>query len=123
MRKVGITEFATGLLILVTIFCSAVYGDQGAELMNAAKEGDLKQVRDLLDNGADVDTKDDSGVSALLAAAVNGHIEVVKLLLESEANVDAKDNNGVTTLMVASHEGHIDIVKLLRPLSKVTLPS
>ena len=32
MHKIGIAGVATGLLILVTIFCSSTYGDQGEDL-------------------------------------------------------------------------------------------
>lgn len=48
----------------------------------AAKEGDLKKVNELLDNGADADYSDiDNGSTAIMHAAQKGHVEVVKLLL------------------------------------------
>jgi hypothetical protein len=70
MRKNVTMGFVVGLLILVPIFCSASYGDPGEALIIAAKRGDLKLVQDLLEKGVGVDSKDDSGLSALMAAAI-----------------------------------------------------
>jgi ankyrin repeat protein len=52
-------------------------------------KGELKQVQDLLDKGADVDAKDETGITALIGASHEGHIDIVKLLLEWEAGIDA----------------------------------
>jgi hypothetical protein len=62
--------FVVGLFILVPIFCSVSYGDPGEALIVAAKEGDVKQVQGLLEKGVGVDSKDDSGLTALMAAAI-----------------------------------------------------
>ncbi len=58
----------------------------GQELMNAARRGDLEAVERLLDGGAEVDSTDRYGSTALAAAAVNGQREVVRLLLERGAD-------------------------------------
>ena len=114
MRKIGISQFATGLIIVITFVCSPTYGDQGPALINAAKEGDLKQVQELLDQGVEVDAKNENGITALMEAYGNGHMEIMQLLLEWEADVDARDTRtGTTILMAASTLGQIEIVKLL----------
>ena len=114
MRKIGISQFATGLIIVITFVCSPTHGDQGPALINAAKEGDLKQVQELLDQGAEVDAKNENGITALMEAYGNGHMEIMQLLLEWEADVDARDTRtGTTIWMAASTLGQIDIVKLL----------
>jgi ankyrin repeat protein len=58
----------------------------------------------LLENGADIDEKDEGGKTALMHAIffVNKPA-VVRLLLENGANVNAKDKYGRTALMMASN--------------------
>src|SRR5208283_3452093 len=90
------------------------HGEEEAALINAAKKGDLKQVQELLDHGAEVDAKNENGITSLMEAYGNGHMEIMKLLLEWEADVDARDTRtGTTILMAASTLGQIEIVKLL----------
>jgi len=113
MRKIGIAVGVIGLLIMPALFCSVVYADQGAALIQAAGKNDLTQVQNLLEQGTDVNAKDDNGVTALMMASVMGHVEVVKRLLDKGADVSAKDNDGVTALTGTSFEGHFDVAKLL----------
>jgi ankyrin repeat protein len=46
----------------------------------AASEGNEEVVKQLLENGADVEVKDSDGWTALHRAASEGHEEVIKLL-------------------------------------------
>jgi ankyrin repeat protein len=50
------------------------------ELLEAAKIGDKQKVEQLLEEGADVDAKDEDGKTALMFAAFMGHEEIVELL-------------------------------------------
>ncbi|KAE8950869.1 hypothetical protein PR001_g33971 [Phytophthora rubi] len=62
--------------------------------MVAATGGHIDVVRFLvIDCGADVNTKDDYGRTALMVAATVGHIEVVRfLVIDCGADVNTKDN-------------------------------
>ena len=82
-------------------------------LIEAASMGDTQKVQTLLEQGTDVNAKDDDGSTALMAAATYGHIEVVQNLLAQGADVNAKDNNGSTAIMMAKKEGHKEIVRIL----------
>jgi hypothetical protein len=66
-----------------------------------------------LDDGVDVNWKDEEGFTALIWACVYGHVEVVKLLLDRGALIDLLPNGGGTALMNASYDGKIECVRLL----------
>ena len=84
-----------------------------APLHDACRDGDTERVRQLLDNGALVDEKNNNGSTALMLASASGHTEVVQLLHGKGAAVDEKDEDGNTALMWASRRGHTEVVHLL----------
>ena len=83
------------------------------KLINAAKNGDIKNVKELLAKGADVGTKNKNGETALHFAAWDGHVDVVKVLIEKGADVDAKDNDGKTALHWAALRGNVEVARVL----------
>jgi hypothetical protein len=83
------------------------------QLIKASEKGDIKKVTLLLENGADVNTKDNDGWTPLMHAAEKGHKEVVELLIEKGADVNTKDNDGWTPLMYASKNNDLEIIRLL----------
>lgn len=64
-------------------------GRQLRALHNAAAQGHLRIVEQLLAAGAGVDAVDDNGCSALAAAGWRGHLEVMRKLIEAGASVSA----------------------------------
>ncbi|KAH0908789.1 hypothetical protein HID58_032110 [Brassica napus] len=84
-----------------------------------ARKGDLKSVKQLLDQGFDVNAlawgPKSKGVSPLHLAAEGGHIEVMDLLLERGANIDARTwgSCGWTPLHAAAKERKREAVKFL----------
>ncbi|KFZ20700.1 hypothetical protein V502_03054, partial [Pseudogymnoascus sp. VKM F-4520 (FW-2644)] len=80
----------------------------------AARNGNEAVAKLLLENGAEVDTKDaTSGRTPLSFAAEEGHEAVAKLLLEKGAEVDAKTEYGQTPLSWAARSGNEAVAKLL----------
>ncbi|GLD99545.1 hypothetical protein PINS_up008271 [Pythium insidiosum] len=60
------------------------------QLLEAAKNGDVERVRSLLDEGVDVNARDDHDFcEPLHLAAQGGHADVVRLLLDRGADRDA----------------------------------
>jgi ankyrin repeat protein len=75
----------------------------------------LENIEELLQSGADINTRDKYGATPLYWAAANGRTEVVKLLLKHGAdfckNINA--NWFETPLVAAARNGHTEIVELL----------
>lgn len=94
--------------------------DKAEALWEAARKGDAPEVKRLLDEGVNVDTKFRYGATALSYASDRGNLEVVKILLERGADVNVRDTfYGATPLTWAASPGmartpqHPAIVKLL----------
>ena len=66
---------------------------QAGELYDAAKSGDIVKARQLLQQGADVNAKDQFLRTPLHVAASEGNAEVAKLLIEKGADVNARDES------------------------------
>ena len=82
----------------------------------STREGYLDIMRFLLDHGANGDSRDDHGNTALHFAASKGHLEVARMLLERGANIDSQNDEGLTPLQQASQvmwERHLCISLLL----------
>lgn len=84
------------------------------KLMYICSLSDIKELRLLIDKGANVNSFDPfTGITPLMMACFKNEIEVVKLLIEKGADVNAFKNDGNTSLIIASIYGHLDIIKLL----------
>ena len=61
------------------------------QLIDAARAGDLARVEQALQNGANVEATDDTGVTPLhWACLIQGHLDIVQYLLTSHAaNLEA----------------------------------
>ncbi|HTJ42566.1 MAG TPA: ankyrin repeat domain-containing protein [Kofleriaceae bacterium] len=82
-------------------------------LLGAVNRGETAKVKKLLASGADPDSHDTAGGTAISIAANVGALAIVKLLVAAHADVDAADQNGYTPLMEASQNGHADVVAFL----------
>ena len=81
---------------------------------DAAKDGNIKAVKQHLAAGADVDVKDNHGRTSLLMAAWWDHKETVELLIGAGADVNAMAGNGVTPLDLSIKLNLSEITELLR---------
>ncbi|RSM15123.1 hypothetical protein CDV31_005057 [Fusarium ambrosium] len=82
-------------------------------LLRASFLGDVTTVRQLLENGVDLQISDPYGSTALSIASDVGHEDVVKLLVEKGANLESRDGIGDTPLLRAAFKGHQSVVRLL----------
>lgn len=82
-------------------------------LQVAAMCGNNMIVRYLVENGADVNSVDDTGFTVCMYACESGNREVIKYLLECGVDINKEDNNGRTVLSVASSKNYCDVVTYL----------
>jgi outer membrane protein assembly factor BamB len=114
ISTVMLRKTTTALLLIAFLAPAVRAGDLGEDLLAAAKKGDAKAVKALLDKGAAVNAKNPYGATALSFAADKGHLEVVKVLLQHKADVNAKDTfYKFAPLDWAVMRGHAPIVKAL----------
>ena len=92
---------------------SSGQGRKSNPLLNAIESGNSKSVKLLLENGADANSTERSGRSALYLASEAGNDDMVELLLKHKADVNATSRYGKSSLYVAAENGHLNIVKLL----------
>jgi len=85
----------------------------GDRLRQAAHYGDLKLMKRLLKQGADINARSKGGSTPLIWASINGHEGAVRLLLARGALVNARTRGGTTALLVASSVGNLKIVRIL----------
>ncbi len=102
-------------ILLVALFSPLLVNaeDINQDLIEAAQRGDTAAVEALLAEGADVNGRNNIGLTPLMAAAWAGHTHTVQVLLDAGAKVNARDENGLTPLMSAAGEGHTATVQAL----------
>ncbi|KAJ5903624.1 Short-chain dehydrogenase/reductase SDR [Penicillium tannophilum] len=87
-------------------------GDK-TELLTLVRKGEIDLIKGVLKKGANVNTQDPNGQTALIIATSFGNEEVVSLLLKCKAKTDLKGKDGETALSVAAQKGYQNIAKLL----------
>jgi len=107
-------------VVISTISCSRGPDHKqaalGTLLLKACQNSNLELAELLLKDGADVNTKDTEGTTALMAAAsaprgINW--QLMELLLKRGVDVNARDKNGKTALMLAFDKGYLNAAWLL----------
>jgi ankyrin repeat protein len=101
-------------ILLIFGLASVTYANTNQNLIEAAKNGNVKKVKTFLAHGADINVKDKDGKTALIWAAYKGHRNVVKLLLAHGADINVKDKDGKTALIWAIYKDHPYIVMLIK---------
>ena len=83
------------------------------QLIDAIISGEHNELRSLIAQGIDINSKNQAGRTALMVGTFYGNKVMVKSLLASGADVNLKDNNNRTALIDAAAFGFDEIVRLL----------
>ncbi|GAF95273.1 unnamed protein product, partial [marine sediment metagenome] len=70
--------------------------------LKAIKKGDIERIKKLISQGADVNAKDNRGMTPLHKAAYYGRRQMAKVLIAKGANVNGTDTAGQTPLHIAA---------------------
>jgi outer membrane protein assembly factor BamB len=99
---------------LAAMLATAAAAQRPEELFIAARAGDVREVRRIVDAGAPVDAQDRYGSTALIMAAAEGRVEVVKLLLDLGADPNHREGfYGADALGMALFRDHSEVAMVL----------
>jgi len=111
------TDNINGLINLIEEGADINWKDSKMEgvtaLHEAARRGNIEIVRYLLQNGADINSKNYNGLTPLHIAAYCGENIIVNTLISEGAKVNIKAKDNITPLHSAASMGHQDTVELL----------
>ncbi|XP_055372984.1 protein phosphatase 1 regulatory subunit 12A isoform X6 [Condylostylus longicornis] len=85
----------------------------GCVFLAACVAGDKDEVIQLLDSGADINTTNIDGLTALHQACIDDNLEMVEFLLEYGADINRQDNEGWTPLHATASCGSVSIARYL----------
>ncbi|HUF71583.1 MAG TPA: ankyrin repeat domain-containing protein [Gammaproteobacteria bacterium] len=104
----GARSVALGLLLA---FSNAALAQ--SEVADATMQRDNDGVRNLLQEGFDVNAAQADGATALHWAAYHGDADLARLLLEAGADASAGNRNGSTPLWLAASQGDAALIETL----------
>ncbi len=82
-------------------------------LMMAAHEGRVDRVEQLVNQGEEVNAKDQLGNTALMATISSSNIEILRFLLDHGADINLRNIDGETALTLSAFSGQADMLKEL----------
>ncbi|XP_025099397.1 protein phosphatase 1 regulatory subunit 12A-like isoform X6 [Pomacea canaliculata] len=85
----------------------------GCVFLAACSSGDREEVKNLLERGADINTANVDGLTALHQACIDDNLDMVEFLVEHGADVDVCDNEGWTPLHATASCGFTEIARYL----------
>ncbi|KAI5729335.1 hypothetical protein M8J76_001451 [Diaphorina citri] len=85
----------------------------GCVFLAACASSDKEEVLNLLKSGADINTANVDGLTALHQACIDNNLDMVEFLVENHADVNRGDNEGWTPLHATASCGFLSIAKYL----------
>ena len=81
--------------------------------LEVTRIGDCDRVRSLIDAGADINSLDEHGQTALMNAAYRGDDNLIRVLVDHGASLDHTAKYHLTALMLAVINDHKEAVRIL----------
>ncbi|MGV3590645.1 MAG: ankyrin repeat domain-containing protein [Gammaproteobacteria bacterium] len=107
LRTQCMTAFAFPMFLMMSLPAHA------GPLADAAQQGDLATVRQLLQEGADVNEPQIDGTTALHWAAQANDVAMTRVLLDASADANARNRVGAPPLLPAAINGNAELLTLL----------
>ncbi len=110
MRAAGVLSF----IFAATTFFLPVQFLNAQEIFKSSENGNLAEVRSLLEKNSDLlNSKDETGRTPLHRACRGKHADIIEYLINRGANVNLQDNYGCIPLHNSAVRGHMEAVRLL----------
>src|SRR5437667_64398 len=90
------------VVLMLFLSNTILFAAGSADLLTAIRNGDYAQVRKFIDSGADVNTADKDGTTALMHSVIESDVRMMKLLIDKGANINMKNSQDSTALMYAA---------------------
>ncbi|NOT13439.1 MAG: ankyrin repeat domain-containing protein [Methylococcaceae bacterium] len=84
------------------------------KLIEAVENGEIDRIKSLLNEGVDIEQKDDYGWTALNWAAGKGNTSIVEILLSAGANISNVGRDKRTAYQIALAAAHIETASALQ---------
>jgi len=85
------------------------------QLLDASAAGDATGVSLALADGADLETRDELGRTALLLAALEDQVSTARVLVAAGADPNAQDDRSDSAFLVTGVTGSVDMLEALLP--------
>ena len=86
------------------------------QLLDAAENGDVDEIKSLLAQGASLECRDGNGYTPLLLASGEGHLDACRMLIDAGSSIEATTLQGASAVDVAASGGSVDVLGLLYEL-------
>lgn len=114
MNKEMIKRILFGIMVPVILFFWSHFLLVADEIHDAAKEGNINKVIEILKSDpGQLNRADSNGKTSLHHACRFGKNNVAQLLIKRGADLDPKDENQTTPLHFAAASGNLELVKIL----------
>ena len=107
-----IRDGSAKLDVLIADLTEAEQAELDLELLEAIKHGRVDDIRGLVNEGANIECRDEYRDTVLMRSVRSGHSECLQLLLEVGSDKDAR-NNGETAMTLAARVDDYECVRLL----------
>ncbi|WHY95300.1 ankyrin repeat domain-containing protein [Peribacillus simplex] len=82
------------------------------QLIQAIDRKETERIRNLIEQGADINTQDSEGRTPTMIATYNNDVETAEILIKAGADVNIQDDMKNSPFLYAGAEGYVDILKL-----------
>lgn len=105
----------SALIMIVSIFHINSYAQNSSytTIHEAASNGNARGILAFIQEGINVDSKDSTGKTPLMAATNSDMSRVIPILLDQGASINETDNEGNTALHLAASKGSTRIIQIL----------
>lgn len=107
--EADVTKIAPTSVLLLAGTATALAGP----LHDAARDGDLAEVKAQIASGVDMNSPGDHGDTPLILAILNDHDDVAMVLIEQGADIQGRNRGGFTPLHAAAYVDDLDAAELL----------